>query len=228
MRKYHRIITCDTCRIFQVFWWSRIEFGEKRTKIWWILWLLVFVHGWESTTLHFSLFLTNLYCIPPEHLEYTIVLGSVGPFCNTSASFLKAWCWPLFCAIIWARVGHFFRFLFSVIFGWAIPLMMHQAHEMRHHILFSIYIWTFQSCSVHLDILKSILNVSSVSGLYALLGYLRHLKANELASSIQSQSLLSSLCHNDTVALWDSVECVTCLLQTNDQWYFLHCHFCNI
>ncbi len=141
MRKYHRIIICDTCHIFQVFWWSRIEFGEKQTKMLWILWLLVFVHGWESTTLRFSLFFIKLYCIPPEHLEYTIVLGSVGPFCNTSASFfLKAWYWPLFSAIIWARVGHFFRFLFLAIFGWAIPLMMHQAHEMKtSHTIFHLH-----------------------------------------------------------------------------------------
>jgi len=31
--KYHRMIPCGTCRIFQVFWRNMIGFGGKQTEI---------------------------------------------------------------------------------------------------------------------------------------------------------------------------------------------------
>lgn len=67
--------------------------------------------------------------------------------------------------------------------------MMHQAHEMvktsQYYLSFTyglFKMWTI--------INKYVLNISSVFSLNAVLGYLlRPLEANELASSIQSQSL---------------------------------------
>ncbi len=33
MQKYHRMIPCNTCHIFQVFWWYMTWFGENKPKL---------------------------------------------------------------------------------------------------------------------------------------------------------------------------------------------------